>query len=253
MHHQSCALFVSTLLAPLRTRPAELTVRSLWPAATRVQVGTPYLCPQPEAHSLLSSTPPASRGPCRAAASRLPPGTCRAQPLRPSPRPAPGLSSASGPVPALLLEAPAASFEVLVCLPHLLEVAAAPAAASSFGACVRFQVVNGPVVPAARRVDSVLSRSSFHRRPGMAAPAHPILELPGRCPGPGPGKRLGPTPGRSERPIAVNAVHQLDLVSTAPAACRSGAAPGLPLVPLLILQLHSCRVSASAPSPRPPT
>jgi hypothetical protein len=37
--------------------------------------------------------------------------------------------------------------------------------------------------------------------------ANPVLEWPGRCPGPGPGRWLGPTSGRPERPIAVNAVH----------------------------------------------
>jgi hypothetical protein len=109
-------------LPPSKARPANLTVYLLLPPCRPgTRFSTPYLCPQPEARSLLSGSPWFSAG--------------------------------------LVVLPRCGSF-----LPRLLEVSTAPAAASALGFCVRRPDVNGPVVPAARRVDCGLSRSSFHRR-----------------------------------------------------------------------------------------
>ena len=109
-------------LPPSKARPANLTVYLLLPPCRPgTRFSTPYLCPQPEARSLLSGSPWFSAG--------------------------------------LVVLPRCGSF-----LPRLLEVSTAPAAASALGPCVRRSDVNGPVAPAARRVDCGLSRPSFHRR-----------------------------------------------------------------------------------------
>ena len=168
MHHQSCALFVSTLLAPFQG-PARQPHRALTLARCRpgTRFSTPYLCPQPEARSLLSGSPWFSAG--------------------------------------LVVLPRCGSF-----LPLLLEVSTAPGLLQQLPRSAPASGVQMSTAQLSQPRDGWTA--ACPARASTAVPedgrcANPVLEWPGRCPGPGPGRWLGPTSGRPERPIAVNAVH----------------------------------------------